>query len=598
VKGLDFRKRLAEGTVLFDGAMGTWYAEKFKLALEGCEMANIRHPERVLSIHREYIDAGADAIKTNTFAANPISLDCDEQTAFRVIERGWEIACSAVFGSDVFVFADIGPIPQRGGGNNATLYKAIADKFLQLGAKNFLFETFPLAEGLGETAAHIKKHCPEAFIICSFAVTPDGHTRMGASGVELFEQMNLDQNIDAAGFNCVSGPNHMRKLLRTMPKAAKPISAMPNAGYPTVVGSRTFFGNTADYFAEQLALIAGEGAGIVGGCCGSTPEFIKKTRQALKTTGRTAGRNGGEERAAAPVRNINRLADKLAGGKKVVAVELDPPAHSDIRAFVEGAASLCGAGADAITIADCPVSRARADSSLLACKLKRELGIDVIPHMTCRDRNLNATKALLLGLNFEGVGNVLAVTGDPIPSAEREDIKSVYNFNAPMLISFIRGLRSSLSHGEFSVFAALNINAVNFEHQLDYAQKKIESGAIGFLTQPVHSPRALENLKRARGRLGAFLLGGVMPIVSYRNACFMNNEISGIEISEEIVEQYRDLTREQAGELAVRLSVETAHDMADFVDGYYIITPFSRTDIVAQIIEGIKPAAETKQQQA
>jgi homocysteine S-methyltransferase len=586
---MGFKEKLASGVVLFDGAMGTWYAEKYGEALQGCEMANLHNSERVLAIHREYIAAGCDAVKTNTFGANPVSLECDWDTTFRVIDRGWEIAAAAAFECDVSVFADIGPIPQKGEEDTAEIYTAIVNRFLELGAENFLFETFSSAESLSRLAGVIKRHKPDAFVLCSFAVTPDGHTRTGATGLRLYEEMCRDENIDAVGFNCVSGPNHMRKFLRGIPHKPKPLSAMPNAGYPTVVGSRTFFGNSAEYFSMELAHIAREGAQIVGGCCGSTPEFIKKSRQALEHSGDAPPLAAAVDFAAPPRQNPNRLWQKVAAGRKIVAVELDPPVNSDIRAFMAGAKILHESGADAITIADCPVSRARADSSLLACKLKRELDIDAIPHMTCRDRNLNATKALLLGLNTEGVNNVLVVTGDPIPSAEREEIKSVYNFNAPMLSAFVRDLKGSLLHGPFQIFAALNINAVNFDAQLSYAKKKITNGVSGFLTQPVHSPRALLNLKRAREELDALLLGGVMPIVSYRNACFMNNEISGITICDEIVAQYRDLSREEAAALAAELCVKTAHDMAGFVDGYYIITPFARTDIVKEILKGIKP---------
>ncbi len=587
---MDFLAKLERGTVLFDGAMGTYYAERYDRELSSCEMANLTHPDDVLAIHRAYIRAGCDAIKTNTFGANPVSLECAPEQALELIDAGWRLACEAAAGSDTAVFADLGPIPADALGECAEDYYPLLDRFLALGARYFLFETFASAELLPALCAHVKRARPEAFILCSFAVMPDGYSRAGVPGSRLLTQMAADPNTDAVGFNCVAGPSHMRRLVAALPPLGKPLSVMPNAGYPTLVAGRTCYGNSAGYFAHILAELAGTRAAIVGGCCGTTPEYIARSRQALQGA---AAAQAGAQAAAQPSGETqqhvsNRFWEKLSRGEKVVAVELDPPVNSDIRAFLSGAKALRDAGADAITIADCPVSRARADSSILACKLRRELDIDPIPHLTCRDRNLNATKALLLGLNIEGVNNVLVVTGDPVPSAERAQIKAVYSFNAPRLAGFIRDLAPELANGPFRVFAALNLNAPNFDAHISYAKKKLEQGVAGFLTQPVHSRQALENLARAREALDAKILGGIMPIVSYRNACYMTSEVAGIHVCDEIAERYQGLDREQAGELAVRITTAIARQMEPYVDGYYMITPFMRTDLTTRILRELK----------
>ena len=585
---MDFLGKLKCGTVLFDGGMGTYYAEKYGRDPEFCEFANLSKPERIESIHREYIEAGSGAITTNTFGANMKGLDCDWDTVSQIIASGWAVANKAVSDTDVTVFADIGPIPHTENVDNTAQYTKIADCFLKLGAENFIFETFSSPEGLGAVTKHIKAINPSAVVICSFAISPDGFTREGVSLSRICQAMNADENVDIFGLNCSSGPNHMIKLLREIVSLKKPIIAMPNAGYPTLVGSRVYFENNSDYFAQGLVDMTDAGASILGGCCGTTPEHIAKTRRLLDK------KDGTVRLIAAPKHTVevekaeNRLWAKLESGKKVFAVELDPPANSDIRAFMDGAGHLRDAGADALTIADCPVSRARADSSMLACKLKRELDMDTIPHMTCRDRNIIATKALLLGLNIEGVNNVLVVTGDPVPTAERGTIKSVFNFNSVVLANYIHDLGEEFIRGPFRVFGALNLNAVNFESQLRHANEKLEHGVDAFLTQPVHSPRAMENLKIARSKLSGKILGGVMPIVSYRNACYMNSEISGISVSEEIVKRYEGLDKEQASRLAVSLTTEIAQSMAPYVDGYYMITPFMRTDLICEILQNLK----------
>ncbi len=342
-------------------------------------MQNLEHPERVSQIHQEYRNAGARALKTNTFAANSAGLDCEFETVKAVLEAGYRLAADAA-GEEAFVFADIGPAEEP------SELCAIAEVFLELGASNFLFETFPDSEGLSEVCRLIRSKKPEAFIITSFAAAPDGFTRKGMPVVRLLQEMEKESAVDAVGLNCVSGPAHLLKLMEGFPAFKKPFSVMPNSGYPTMVAGRTYFESSADYFAGCMARIAGRGASILGGCCGTTPLYIARTAALLPQANPEKRAQGsavlsGEKPAGEP----GMLEQKLLAGKKVIAVELDPPVDADGRFFMESAARLKNLGVDAITIADCPVARVRADSSMLAAKLHRELGIDPIPHMTCRE---------------------------------------------------------------------------------------------------------------------------------------------------------------------------------------------------------------------
>ena len=360
---------------------------------------------------------------------------------------------------------------------------------------------------------------------------------------------------------------------------------MPNAGYPTVLGRRTVYQGGADYFGGKLAEIAQAGACIVGGCCGTTPAHIAQAAKALAKMGPVVRAAAEDRSAPPPAAHVNALADKLDAGRRVVAVELDPPADDDIGFFLEGLGALRDAGADAVTIADCPIGRPRADSSLLACKIRRELGIEPLPHMTCRDRNLNATKALLLGLAMEGVHNVLLVTGDPIPSQDRDEVKSVFNFNSRKLARYVSGLNETTLRTPFRIFGALNVNAPNFAVQLRLALEKEANGVSGFLTQPVLSADALDNLKLARETLRGKILGGIYPVVSYKNACFLNNEIAGMRIAPEIAARYEGKSREEAEELAAEISARIAGEIAPYTDGLYLMTPFRRVALMARILE-------------
>ena len=417
----------------------------------------------------------------------------------------------------------------------------------------------------------------------------DGTTRDGCLGSELFHRTAALAGVDAVGFNCVSGPHHLLEYIRKLDLGGVTLSVMPNAGYPTVLGRRTVFQGTPDYFGEKLAEIAQAGAAIVGGCCGTTPEHIARAAAALKRERPAVSvrpRTEQPEQRGEPHRNS--LWEKLDSGRRVIAVELDPPVDDNVQPFLDGVRVLRDAGADAVTIADCPVGRPRADSSLLACKLKRELDMEPLPHMTCRDRNLNATKALLLGLSMEGVHNVLLVTGDPIPTEDRDEVKSVFNFNSRKLALYVSGLNEQVLTTPFRIFGALNVNARNFAMQLKIAREKEDCGVAGFLTQPVLSAEGLENLKLARETLHGKILGGIYPVVSHKNACFLNNEIAGIHVCDEIVALYEGKDREAAEELAVTISARVAREIAPYTDGLYLMTPFRRVELMRRIMEQVR----------
>lgn len=582
---MDIRSYLKENILLFDGAMGTYYASRHREE-RACEWANLSRPGDIEAIHRAYLEAGCAAIKTNTFGANRPNMgaDCDA-----VIRAGYEIAKRAA--GDAFVFADIGPVEVIEG-DPAAEYIFLADCFLALGARHFLFETQSRLGGIPAAASHIKALCPEAFVLVSFAVQPDGFTRAGRHGAELLREASEDGNIDAVGLNCIAGAYHMGKLVDALGPMETALSAMPNAGYPTVRGNRTFYDGDPAYFAAGLAGLRDRGVKILGGCCGTTPVYMAAAARAL--AGPAAPRAVYPPRASETPKEEspageNRFWEALCDPeRKPFAVELDPPENADIAKFMVGARELKAGGAALITIADCPIARARMDSSLLACKLHRELDMEAMPHMTCRDRNLNAAQALLLGLCAEGVGNVLIVTGDPIPSASRDEVKSVYNFNSRKLIRYVESLGQALLPRPFQIFGALNVNARNFDIQLKLAREKEANGACGFFTQPVLTDRALNNLKQAREALQGRILGGIIPVVSQRNALFMNSEIAGIDVDERIIALYEGADRARGEEIALEVSAAVAGEIAPYVDGYYLMTPFGRTGLMVRIMDRIR----------
>lgn len=586
------RELLAQGVLLFDGATGTALCAQSGEG-EAVERLCLTQPQRVLALHRAYLAAGCKAIKTNTFAAH-VSLACENKDDQKTLIRAaYDLARRAGNAYDAAVFADIGPAPTDAD-SAAACYIAMAEQYLNVGATCFLFETMQSGEGLAEAAAYIKASCPDAWIMVSFAADADGFTRAGEQASALALQMSACGAVDAIGLNCICGAYHIRKLLSTLDVGDKWMSAMPNAGYPHVEEGRTYYDSAPAYYAQQVMECVKAGARIVGGCCGTTPEHIRQIARLLGTPMPPRVRMGDEKAAQPPEKGCrSRILRRLEQGRRITLVELDPPRSADIGGFMEGARQLEQAGADAITIADCPIGRARMDSSLLACKLSRELGIEALPHMTCRDRNVNATKALLLGLSMENVHNVLAVTGDPIPTGDRGSVKSVYQFNSRVLAKFIRGLGESGEAEPFFVCGGLNINAVRFDSELDRAKEKMDCGVSAFLTQPVLSEQAALHLERAMDELrGAKLIGGLFPVVSEKNARFLQSEVHGITVDEAVVRAYAGLDRAQGEDMAVRLCREAASRISPFVDGYYIMTPFQRVELVCRVIRATRNLEE------
>ena len=587
----DIREHLAHKPLLFDGGMGTYYK-----AAPGadCEMANLTDPEGVKKVHAEYLAAGAQAIKTNTFGL-PRMAAAQMPGWEELAEAGWKLACDAAAEKDAAVFADLGPAPDTEAAPASSAYGLVVQQFAALGAKNFLFETLSSDVGIVEAVKALRVAVPDAFVMVSFAVLPDGYTREGLLFRDLLRRMEQSGVVDAVGLNCVSAPGAMKKLVQSLGETLLPLSVMPNAGYPVVTRARVLYQGKPAYFAREMGQIAAAGVRILGGCCGTTPAHIAALRaelDALPQQTEAAPAAKLSTGTAPAVEKDDTFLRKLNAGEKVIAIELDSPRVADLSGYLDGARRLQAAGADLLTIADCPIAQARMDSSLVACRVHRELGMCALPHMTCRDRNLNATKALLLGLYAEGVREVLAITGDPIPTAERDEVKNVYQFNSRKLAQYIVSLAGEGREmpSAMTVFGALNLNARNFDVELRRAVEKLENGMSGFLTQPVLSAQAVENLRKARQTLGerAKILAGIMPVVSQRNAIFMENEINGIHVEEDIIQRFAGLDREQGEALGLEVSMQMAREALPYADGFYLMTPFNRVALMERLIARLK----------
>ncbi|UWN74054.1 homocysteine S-methyltransferase family protein [Anaerotruncus colihominis] len=517
---------------LFDGAFGTYYFSKTGDEAP-CELANLTAPQTVLDIHREYAASGCAALKTNTFAANPVSIP-DSVRLNEVIAAGWSLAQRAAQENGARVFADIGGICAD---TAEADYLTVVRHFLELGAQNFLFETLACYQDVQRAVGLIRQSVPDATVIVSFAVSQDGYSRRGLYCRALFDQAESDPQVDAVGLNCSCGPSHMRSLLRALGQRVKPVAAMPNAGYPSSLNGRVFFEDNAGYFAQQLSALYMDGADILGGCCGTTPQHIRCAAAALA-------------------------------------------AASELRAC----------GVDLITVTDSPLSRTRADSLMTAAKIRREAGIEVMPHISCRDKNHIALRAGLLGAAFEGIGRVLIVTGDPPMQAGTRGSDGVYHLSSYDLIAWIHSMNSEVfADAPFLIGGALNVNAANFDAELARAKKKLSLGASMLFTQPIFSDKAVDHFLRARQELkDCRLFAGILPVAGYKNALFLINEVSGIEIPDNVVRSLEGKTPDEAAAISVAYSAGIMRRVYDAADGFYIMTPLKKVNIVRGLIEEIR----------
>lgn len=595
---LSIKDYIKDNILITDGAFGTYYYSLWHSsenavnedACYSCELANIYNPDIVLRIHNDYIEAGSKLIRTNTFSANTFVLE-DYDTVEKVIKNGVELAKEAAKNKDVYIAASIGPI--RHPGSNKDEFRFIIDQFLDLGIDIFIFETFASFRTLKNLSEYIKSKNPNTFILTQFVITDIGITKKGISIRNIVKSLADFKFIDAMGFNCGIGPTHMYNLLKSAELSSKVLSALPNAGYPEMINGKIEYVMNPKYFAEVMNETISLGIKIVGGCCGTTPEHIKLLKSTIKTDTNIQinEKRIKESTSLKPKKRVkeNSFHQKVKENKFLVAVELDPPAKTNPQSLIKGSAYLKNLGVDIITIADSPMGKARADSVIMAVKILRETGIDVMPHLCCRDRNLIALRSTILAAYIEEIRNILIVTGDPVQEELKPITKGVFNLNSFGFIDMLKEMNcSEFSGDEFKISAAVNFNVANKDSELKRLEKKYENGAEIFLTQPIFEDDTIEYIKSIDKNRPYKILAGIMPLVSYANARFINNELPGITISEKYMSKFSpDMEREEAEAVGIDIAVEIAEKIKPYVDGLYLNAPFNRYEMIGKILNRI-----------
>ncbi len=595
------RDFLKSGIIIADGATGTYISSLAGRNATPCELLNLTNPEIVLRMHKQYVKAGAKLILTNTFGASIAgnSIAGNFSTTLKIINEGVRIAELAA-GEAAFVAADIGPLPEASLDSDVLYgeYRRIADAFIGAGVTNFMFETFASSEYPVKISEYIRTILPDAFILISFAVMPDGYSREGICGNKLVYEVKAAGCADATGFNCCSGPAHLLNYAATVNYGDLLPVIMPNAGYPQresddlqPSAADITYSGSPEYFASKLSDAVGLGFRIIGGCCGTTPSHIAKLSQAVTATGSisTKTANVKKEETIKKIQ-VNSFFNALENkSKRTVIVELEPPLNCDIVKLESAARLLKESNVDAITVADSPMARARADSVAIAARLRRETGIEVIPHICCRDKNINAIKSSLIAAHIENIRNMLAVTGDPVPDTDRGSVKSVFNLNSEGLCRFVKSLNEDIFMNDpMMCGCAFNANARNLPAEFSRLEKKLAAGASFVLTQPIFTHEAAVAATQIH-KMGARVMAGIFTPVSYKNAVFLANEMPGFKIPEEFINRFsQDMTREQGEETGIEISLEVAKTLADSVDGFYFIVPFNRVNVTIKVIEALR----------
>ncbi|HTF56858.1 MAG TPA: bifunctional homocysteine S-methyltransferase/methylenetetrahydrofolate reductase [Planctomycetota bacterium] len=611
----DLLKALAERVVVGDGAMGTQIYAKGVTIGRCFDELNLTHPHLVRVIHREYAEAGAEFLETNTFTANRLRLvKFGLEKKVREINVAGAALARDVAGADRFVGGSIGPLTgvkheeiEPGPEEKFEIFAEQAAALAEGGADALILETFTDLEELkiALRAARARTKLPA---ICQMAFVENFRTPLGVTADRAVEELERE-GADVIGANCTV-PHRTTGVIERMGSRTRiPLSAFPNAGLPEYVDGRYLYLTTPDYLADQARKMVNAGASLVGGCCGTGPDHIRAV--AAKVAGlRPAPRRlrvpEPEPLAKEPAtpagvviegrRKGRPFADRL-GKEPLVVVELDPPRGLEFERVLRGARKLKKAGVDAITVGDNPLAVMRMGNIGMAHLMERE-GIQTIVHMSCRDKNLIALQSTLLEACALGITSILAITGDPARVGDQPQASSVYDLNSFELIRLIKNLNEGTSYAgspiggrsRFLIGCAFNPNVRDIDAQVRRLKKKIAAGAQFALSQPLYDlekiPLVYERVRAGVGEFPVFF--GILAMVSASNAEFLAHEVPGISIPDAVVERMKRAPESDQREEGMRIARELIDRAAEFAPGYYIIPSFGNIRPTVELVKHIR----------
>lgn len=602
---------LKNNVLVADGAMGTiLYSE----GLDTCpEAYNLTHPNKVERIHRSYIEAGADVIQTNTYGANFEKLKVFglEHKVKEIHKAAVQIAKRAA-NKETFILGTVGGfrgIKQEDLSLSTIQYHTDnqIDTLIEEGVDGLLFETYYDLDELTSviTATRQKYDIP---IIAQLTAS---NTNYLVDGTEINEALKhlIECGANVVGLNCHHGPHHMQRSFShiELPEHAY-LSCYPNASLLDIENSEFKYSDNAKYFGDVAQELINEGVRLIGGCCGTTPEHISYIKESVKNLKPI------KNKKVIPIhRTINTNAKRTlkqnltskVKQRPTVIVELDTPKHLDTELFFENIGKLDEAHIDAVTLADNSLATVRISNIAAASLIKQQYDIEPLVHITCRDRNLIGLQSHLLGLSLIGVSEILAITGDPSKVGHLPGATNVYDVNSKGLtelaLRFNQGINvdgdALKKHTNFNIAGAFDPNVRKLDGAVKRLEKKVAAGMSYFITQPVYSKEKIKEVYEATKHLDTPLFIGIMPIASYNNALFLHNEVPGIKMSEDVLNQFKAVKddKEKTKELSLRLSKELIDTVHEYFNGLYLITPFQRIDYSLELAAYSKAITQNKE---
>jgi len=623
-----------ERIVLFDGAMGTMLYQRGVFINQCYDELNLRSPDLIREIHRQYVKAGAEILETNSFGANRLKLtQYGLETQVEAINRSAAQLARAVADEaehHVLVAGAVGPLGVRlepyGPTSEADARAVFREQMAALrdgGADLFILETFGDLHEIKEAIRAAREVDPSMPVVAQMTIGADHRTSYGATAEDVARALD-GWGADVIGLNCSVGPQIILECIERMASVTRrKLSAQPNAGMPRDVGGRSMYMASPEYMATYARHLIHAGAKVLGGCCGTTPEHIKAicegirplnprldvgmrdggrgTREAGRGT-RDAGRESGT--APTPPRSTafadrSRFASRIAAGEFVTSVEIVPPRGVDGSRMVADVRKLKDAGVDAVNVPDGPRAQSRMGALLTSVLIEQQVGIETVTHYACRDRNLLGMLSDLLGAAAIGLRNLLIITGDPPKMGPYPDATAVFDIDSIGLTNLVRNLNRGLDPGgnaigeptKFAIGVGVNPAAIDAAHELRRFEWKVEAGAEFAITQPVFDAAQLEKFLKSIAHVRIPVIAGIWPLVSLRNAEFLANEVPGVSVPTEVIARMRrasELSKEHATAEGIAIAREMLARVGGVVQGVQVSAPFGKVELALQVFEGMR----------
>jgi len=611
----DFIQAIADEHVyLFDGAMGTMLYAKGVFINKCYDELNLRSPEIVLQVHREYVHAGAEILETNTYGANRVKLRAfgiDEE--LRAINRAAVEIARRAAGDSVYVAGAIGPLGIRIEPYGPTavdeareFFREQASALLEEGVDLFVLETMSNISEIEQGILAIRDICMLP-IVAQMTIGTDHRSAYGDTPRTIAQRLDR-AGADVIGLNCSVGPDIMLDAIEEMTAVtAKKISCQPNAGLPREVNGRQMYMASPDYMGKYAKRLIHKGVKFIGGCCGTTPEHIKVIADAVRPLSPRRNfviieRNGKGEAPAGveplPIVQRSHWGEKIARGEFVTTIEITPPKGPNPDSMLKGIESIRDAGVDAVNVPDGPRAQNRMGAIAVAVLVQQRVGIETVLHYCCRDRNLLGMHSDLLGCAALGLRNLLLITGDPPKMGPYPEATAVFDIDSIGLTNMVSLMNRGLDLGgnpfgeptKFTIGVGVNPGHLDLDYELRRLDWKVKAGAEYAITQPVFDVAQLEHFLVRIERLQLPIVAGIWPLLSYRNAQFMNNEVPGVSVPEEVMERMRvasEKSKEHGLREGVAIARETLARVRERVAGVQVSAPLGRIDLALQVFDGL-----------